>query len=242
MAHPPLSPRRVLYEDAALLAVDKPAGLVVHATVDARRDHLTAMLARTLVARDGHAGHLALVHRLDRGTSGVLVFSRAPAFDAPLGATFAQRRARKVYLALVVERGTARFPDATQRVEGFLKPNHGAGGRTVVVRAGGQPAQTSLVAIHRAPGIVLVRATPKTGRTHQIRVHLAELGFPILGDTLYGGADPDAKRLMLHAWRLTLPHPAATHEAPLHLRAPLPRAFRHRLPALPDGVLDGPPT
>ena len=219
-----LTARRILFEDDALLAIDKPSGLVAHATVDRDRDHLVAALQRWLTARDGEAGHLSLVHRLDRGTSGVVVFSRDPAGDAALGEAFAAKTARKTYLAIVRPRDAAAV--VAQTIDAYLAPGKGPGGRTAIVRSGGQPARTDVRPLAERDGLVLVQAQPGTGRTHQIRVHLAHVGLPLLGDALYGVVDPDAKRLMLHAWRLELPHPRTSEM--LSIEAPWPRAFRRR--------------
>ncbi len=227
-----LTPRRILFEDDALLAVDKPSGLVSHATVDPARDHLVAALRRLLVARDGDAGHLSLIHRLDRGTSGVVVLSRDPAADGELGEAFRAKTATKTYLAIVRPRDDAAV--VAQTIDAYLAPAKGPGGRTAIVRAGGQPARTEVVPLARRDGLVLVQARPTTGRTHQIRAHLSHVGLPLLGDALYGVEEPDAKRLMLHAWRLELPHPRTG--APLAIEAPWPRAFRRRFdPTALDG-------
>lgn len=215
-------------DEAGLLGIDKPAGLVVHQTLDPGRDHLVAAAARFLRARDGQEGHLALLHRLDAPTSGVVIFSRQPALDAPLSAAFASREVDKAYLAIVRERPGARFPDGAVLRRDYLAPGKGPGGRTLVVNSGGQPAETTLSALHRSGEFVLVRAQPRTGRTHQIRVHLAALGFPIVGDALYGGTELNAKRLMLHAFRLGLRHPL--DGKPVSICAPLPRAFTTRFP------------
>lgn len=221
-----LTPRRILYEDADLLVVDKPPGLVSHATVDPARDHLVAAVARLLRARDGEVGHLALHHRLDRDTSGAVLLSRQPSLDAALGAAFAERRVDKVYLAVVARNPARAFPAGELELDAHLAPGKGPGGRTLVVRSGGKPARTR-VRLRQASGErLLVEARPLTGRTHQIRVHLAHLGFPILGDELYGGAEPNTKRLLLHALRLGLDHPRTGER--LRVVAPPPRAFRAR--------------
>lgn len=219
-----LTPRRILFEDDALIAVDKPSGLVSHATVDPTRDHLVACVQRFFAARDSTAGHLMLAHRLDRGTSGVVVLSRDPVCDAALAETFATRTAQKTYLAIAKPRDGAAV--VAQQIDAYLAPGRGPRGTTKVVRSGGQPARTDVQPLLRRDGLVLVQARPATGRTHQIRVHLAHVGLPLLGDDLYGVSDPDAKRLMLHAWRLQLPHPGTGE--PLTLEAPWPRAFRRR--------------
>jgi len=218
--------RRILYEDADLLAIDKPAGLVSHATVDPARDHLVAAVSRMLLERDGSVGHLAQHNRLDRDTSGVVLFSRDPELDEACGRMFAERRVEKTYLAIVRE-GAGRFPDGETKLEAYLRVE---GGRTRVVKSGGKPSLTHVRALERADGLVLVQARPASGRTHQIRVHLAEQGFPILGDDLYGGEDPDVKRLLLHALSLAFEHPRTGER--VHVVAPPPCAFTRRFVSL----------
>jgi RluA family pseudouridine synthase len=222
-----LPARRILYEEADLLVVDKPAGLVAHATVDPARDHLVAALSRMLVARHGGVGHLAQHNRLDRDTSGAVLFSRSPALDDACGRMFAQRRVEKTYLAIVRESAEHRFPAGDTTLRGYLRVE---GGRTRIVRSGGRPALTHVRPLERANDLLLVQARPATGRTHQIRVQLAELGFPILGDALYGGGDPDVKRLLLHALALAFDHPRTRER--VHVVAPPPRAFTRRFPGL----------
>lgn len=225
--------RRILHEDPDVLAVDKPPGLVCHATLDPTRDHLVAALTRLLTERDGEPGHLTLTHRLDRDTSGVIVLSRRADADAPLAEAFAQRQVVKTYLAGVRLSAATVLPgpdDDPLEVRRYLAPGKGPGGRTLVVHAGGQPSATFVRLLERAGDIGLVEARPVTGRTHQIRVHLAELGCPILGDDLYGGDEPDVKRLLLHASRLVIPHPRTGDVLRLH--APAPRALRSRFASL----------
>jgi RluA family pseudouridine synthase len=224
-----LDPDRILFEDADLLAVDKPSGLVAHATVDPRRDHLIAATSRFLADRDGTIGHLRMHHRLDRETSGVVLFSRSPTVDAALGSAFSERRVLKVYLAVVHCPASATPPPAAVVVRNYLAPGRGPAGRTVVVRAGGKPAETSVRVLARGEDLALVEARPHTGRTHQIRVHLAELGLPIAGDTLYGSAPHAPGRLLLHAARLELAHPRDGNA--LRIAAPVPAAFAACFPA-----------
>jgi 23S rRNA pseudouridine1911/1915/1917 synthase len=229
-----LDPRRLLHLDDAVVVVDKPAGLVVHATVDRQRDHLVAAVRR-LLGRLGHGtAHLGLVHRLDRDTSGVVVLARTPASEAALGAAFARREVDKRYLAIVHDpNGVAAGADP-RVIATFLAPGRGSGGRTVVVHAGGKPAQTELRWLASAGPWALMEARPRTGRTHQIRVHLAHVGLPIAGDPLYGeGPTSDrgeVKRLMLHAAALTLVHPSGQGE--VTWTAPSPRGFVRRFPQL----------
>lgn len=224
-----ITPRRVLHEAGGLLAVDKPSGLISHASVDPDRDDLVAAVRRYLEARDGTCAHLAQHNRLDRDTSGVVLFSTRPDLDRALGDAFAERRVHKTYYAIVKVESQP-FPSGTTELDGYLAPGKGRGGRTEVVRSGGKPSRTLVRSLVRADGMELVEARPLTGRTHQIRVHLAHLGFPILGDDLYGGDHPDVKRLLLHAARLELDHPQSAEH--LTFLAPLPRAFRSRFPGV----------
>lgn len=195
---------RLLYLDPHVVVVAKPSGLL------SEPDRLegpavTSLLPRLLQAR-GEADRLWLVHRLDAGTSGVLVLARRPQAAARLSAAFRDGQAHKRYLALCQGQLTA------ARVSAPL--GRLAGSRQGVV-AEGRAARTDLVPLATASGVTLVGARPHTGRTHQIRVHLAHVGHPILGDRLYGGpgyGPPPGRtpigRFMLHALALTLPHPA----------------------------------
>ena len=190
----------VVYEDAWLLVVNKPAGIATQGTQASDRHDLLALLARQ---RPGE--RLILCHRLDQGTSGVLVLAKDPKAD--LGAQFQERTLRKVYLARVsgpLEATLVAQPIGRLRL---AKPaRYGCEGDLLEAK----PSTTQLRSAtpdetrELVPGYWVV-AEPKTGRTHQIRVHLAFLGLPVLGDGLYGGEASD--RMWLHAWKLGLRHP-----------------------------------
>jgi len=212
----------VLYRDDALVAVNKPSGLVVHRSEQAGdRDNCMRRL------RDSIGAWVYPVHRLDRGASGVLLFALDPENARRVGECFAQRRVRKEYLAVV--RGYA--PESS-RVD---HPLATAGGAPA-------PAQTRLERLARVELPVpvgryatarysLVRAEPITGRTHQLRRHLAHVSHPILGDVNYGDGAHNrffrehlgCHRLLLHASRLELPHPVTGE--PTRLGAPLTGDF-----------------
>jgi 23S rRNA pseudouridine1911/1915/1917 synthase len=206
----------LLHEDGWLIAVDKPAGLASQPRREPAAGELAAcdLLALQLALREGSRQLLALFHRLDRITSGVMVFPRHHQASAALAATWRAGRAEKRYLAVVrgdpgarpvvVERAVSRDP---------LSP-----GRVRTDRRGDQ-ATTRVARVALSGGLALVEARPLTGRTHQVRVHLADLGCPVAGDTLYGGGR-DVPRPYLHAWRLALPHPRDGRR--LELVAPLP--------------------
>lgn len=227
----PEVPRRfdVLVDDAHFLAIDKPAGLPIHTTAKFFRNTLTALLRE----RYPHE-KLDVCHRLDRETSGVLLVARTPKASSHLKRAFARRAVSKTYLAIVhgVPRDDAGVIDLRIKLLDT---------KTKVLMGparDGLPAVTRWRVLRRFADHALVEATPETGRQHQIRVHLAEIGHPIAGDKLYragerafiefcdGGMTPDLlaafdglPRHALHAHRLTFPHPATgddtTVESPL---------------------------
>jgi 23S rRNA pseudouridine1911/1915/1917 synthase len=212
---PPLEAGRLLYADDHVAAVDKPAGVPAQPTLVSDRGTLPE-LAAALVG-----GPVALVHRLDRETTGVTLFARTSVAATALSEAFRDAAIDKSYLALCVR--APEPPDG--RIEAPLgKDTQRPGLRAVV--PWGEPAATryrTLASSHAA----LVEAHPETGRTHQIRAHLAHLGAPLLGDVRYGGPRRVGAvvipRIMLHALRIRLAHP--TTGLPLIVEAPIPRDF-----------------
>lgn len=241
-------PLSILFEDGHLLALDKPAGLVVHPTGRYRDGTLVNALAWYLGAEaSGGAGERAavppirpgLVHRLDRDTTGLLLVAKSRAAHAGLARAIRSRAMQKDYLAVVY----GRAPHAKGRIELRLHRDPSDPRRVAASRTEGLAAVTlfEVLAEGDAGGesarlgvrLSLLRCRLLTGRTHQIRAHLAALGLPIVGDPLYGEprhrgiADPalaalcrDFPRQALHAWRLALPHPVS--DEPLALQAPVP--------------------
>jgi 23S rRNA pseudouridine1911/1915/1917 synthase len=199
----------------------KPAGIPSGPTRDAARIH-AATLAEEVTGRS-----LTLLHRLDKDTSGVLLFAKTRVFAAALLKAFRDREVGKTYLALVPGR-----PQGTFEVSCHLR--EGEGGRMLVVRSGGMKAETTFRTLAAKAGYALVEARPKTGRTHQIRVHLAQADHPILGDSTYGGAaevgDEPVLRHMLHAWALEFQHPNLGTR--VRVEAPPPEDFRQLAEAL----------
>ena len=188
---------RVLTTDG-LFAVDKPAGMVIHPGAGAG----SGTLAHRLVAHYpelvgiGHPRRPGIVHRLDKDTSGVVLIARTPAMYAHLTQAFERREVHKQYLLLA--RGT---PDPPRgRIDAPIGRHPTQRTRMAVTRRG-RPAVTDYRVLDRSAGATLVEASPSTGRTHQIRVHMAAIGHPILGDAAYGGP-ASAERVMLHAWTL----------------------------------------
>lgn len=225
------SASRILFEDEWLVVVDKPAGLPTQPTLDAARPSVVSVLKAFLTKRDGGDPYLGLHHRLDRDTSGVLLFTKDAKANAGVGAMFAEKTAQKTYQALAL--AGAGCADAWE-VKNYL----GIVGRVRkankfgAVRSGGDPAQTMFRLVERFGSVAVIEASPRTGRTHQIRVHLSEDGHPILGDELYGGpllvrlaagASLRVSRVMLHASALQFRHPVTQTE--LTVRSPLPADF-----------------
>jgi 23S rRNA pseudouridine1911/1915/1917 synthase len=236
-------PLAVLYEDDALLAIDKPAGLVMHPT----RRHPAGTLMNALLAHLAHpggSGRVHLVHRLDRETSGIVLVAKSPAVHATLARAMARRAVHKDYLAVVY--GTPRAP--RDRIDLRIRRDP-ATRRMTTSRHDGLPASTEIAVLATfsglspglspglgpglGPELTFLRCRLITGRLHQIRVHLAGVGLPIVGDPVYG--EPRWKgiaesrlrdvcatfpRQALHAWRLTCAHPLTG--APLAIAAPLP--------------------
>lgn len=209
---------RILYRDESILVLDKPAGLPVQGGPGIVR-HLDGMLE---ALRLGAAERPRLVHRLDRDTSGVLVLARSAAVAAKLARAFRGREVKKHYWAVVVgrppqETGTINLPLLRTRDQRF--------GRTMVAPPGeGVAAVTEYcVRDHASQRFTWLELSPLTGRTHQLRVHCAALGTPILGDATYGGSEgvpgglPNALHLFARA--LTLPHPEGGQ---ISVEAPLP--------------------
>ncbi len=208
---PPDTPLRFLHEDAQILVLDKPAGLLtVPGKLANRQD---CLITRLQAAR----WDALTVHRLDCDTSGVIIFARTKTAQGFLGQEFEQRRAKKSYIARVRgqiagENGTIDLPigsDWDYRPRQKVDPDHG------------RPALTDWQVIGRGATETWVRLTPHTGRSHQLRVHMLALGHPILGDQIYARETlADHGRLMLHAESLSLHHPASQER--VTFTAPVP--------------------
>jgi 23S rRNA pseudouridine1911/1915/1917 synthase len=227
-------PLEVRYEDDRLLVVAKPAGLVVHPGPG----HPTGTLVNALLGRPGTslsagggaADRPGIVHRLDKDTSGLLLVAKDDATHQALARDLAAHRVERHYLALV----QGRLPAGTGTVDAPVGRHPRDRKRMAVVPAGGRHAVTHWRVLETFPAVQLTEATLETGRTHQVRVHLASLRHPLVGDRTYG-ADPTlATRLgvprpFLHAWRLAFTHPTTgtridlTEPLPPDLQSPLDR-------------------
>jgi RluA family pseudouridine synthase len=226
MALPP-----IIHEDEALLAFDKPSGLLV---APDRWDKTRLNLMALVHARFGYG--VANVHRLDADTSGVLLCAKTKAALDFLSGQFQAKTAEKAYHALVVGAAAEAFTS-----ELALRPDEGRPGLMRAVKKGGKPSVTDFRVLERFRGFAWLECRPRTSRTHQIRVHLAAAGLPILNDSFYGDDTrlllsalkrgykgraqerPLISRLALHASELAVVHPL-THER-VTLRAPLPNEF-----------------
>jgi 23S rRNA pseudouridine1911/1915/1917 synthase len=230
-------PLTVLFEDAHLVVLDKAAGMVVHPAAGHADGTLVNALLHRVTDLHGIGGSLrpGLVHRLDKDTSGVMVVAKSEGALTALQAAFKGRQVEKTYLALVhgqptdqgvIETRYGRHPIHRKRFSGRVKE--------------GKPARTGFRVQERFGEAALVEVDLHTGRTHQVRVHLAEAGHPLLCDALYGGlrkakgAVADAQQALgrqaLHAWKLAFLHPISGER--LCFEAPLPRDFEEALARL----------
>jgi tRNA pseudouridine32 synthase/23S rRNA pseudouridine746 synthase len=208
---PPDVPLSIVHIDDRLIVLDKPSGLLsVPGKTEGRSDCLLARL-------QAEYPDALLVHRLDCDTSGVIVFARDKRAQGHLGQEFEKRRAAKTYVARVAgevegRRGRVDLPIATDW------PNRP---RQMVSHAHGRAAVTDWEVVRRAPGETRLHLHPLTGRSHQLRLHMAEIGHPILGDPIYAtGPARAAPRLMLHAQSLRLHHPSDGCEVAFEAPAP----------------------
>ncbi len=206
----------VIYEDADLVAVNKPPGMTVHPSPG----HSTATLVNALLARikdlSGIGGEMrpGIVHRLDRDTSGIILIAKNDAAHNAIARQLTERRVEKTYVALV---------------EGTPKPDEGVidapiardprNRQRMAIVQGGREALTRYRTTERFTGSSLIEVHPKTGRTHQIRVHLAAIGHPIVGDRIYGRPSPLIERQFLHARAIAFDHPRTGDRT--ELEAPL---------------------
>jgi 23S rRNA pseudouridine1911/1915/1917 synthase len=213
-------PILVRFEDAHLLVVAKPAGVITHPTEGRRTGTLVNRLLGMGVPLSSIGGPLrpGIVHRLDAGTSGLMIVAKTDETHVALVGMFRRHDVERRYLTLV--RG--RVEHSSFAVDAALG-RHAA--RVVLDATSGRPAETRFEVRELLDRSTLLEAAPQTGRTHQIRVHLRSIGHPILGDRVYGGSGDDARRLglarpFLHSWRLAFDHPMT--DARVECEEPLP--------------------
>jgi 23S rRNA pseudouridine1911/1915/1917 synthase len=198
-------PVTVLYEDAGVVAIDKPAGMVVHAGAGIHRGTVVNALLHRFQALSSVGGELrpGIVHRLDRFTSGVLLVAKTDAAHQDLALQFSSRTVEKTYLALV--EGTL---TGAGHIEKPIARDPGNRARMTARRNTGRHAVTDWKAVEQFRGFTFLEIRIGTGRTHQIRAHMAALGHPVAGDRLYGGKASLWNRYFLHAHRLGFRSPA----------------------------------
>jgi 23S rRNA pseudouridine1911/1915/1917 synthase len=220
----------VLHEDEHLLVLDKPAGLVVHPAPG----NWSGTLMNGLLARNAKAFGLpraGIVHRLDKDTSGLMVVARTQVAMMALAKMIAAREVSRQYLALAHRAWNGNTPRVVDGAIG-RDPNHRLRMAVVDLRLhSGKTAQTDFHLLHNADEACLLRCVLHTGRTHQIRVHAASIGHPLVGDAMYGGeAKYGLERQGLHAWRLAFAHPVTGKDLVFH--ADPPQDFSKALNAL----------
>ncbi len=210
---PPQTALEILYEDEELIALSKPSGLL---SVPGKGEHL----ADCLIARlQNERPEALLVHRLDCDTSGVIIFAKTPNAQRHLGLQFEKRQTDKRYLAWV----HGEVLDTKGEVDLPIIVDWPKRPMQKICHETGRPAQTKWRRIGKKSGYSKMELHPQTGRSHQLRIHMREIGHPIVGDTLYGPAPPASPRLLLHAKKLELRKPTGGEW--LSIEAPLPADF-----------------
>jgi 23S rRNA pseudouridine1911/1915/1917 synthase len=202
-----LTTKDIVFEDQDLIVINKPAGMPTHATIDSSRHHLVEAVQQFIGARENKKPseiYLGVHHRLDRDTSGVILFTKRKEANPRIAQAFQNRAVSKEYLAICA----GKPKEKSFEIKSFLGTHPKNKRKVASVRSGGKSAETLVTVLEtrnlHGKTITLVRAEPKTGRMHQIRVHLAENGLPILGDEMYGVPFPGATRTLLHAFRLSI--------------------------------------
>lgn len=213
-----------IYKDDNVLVVNKPAGMLTHAKGAQSDEFTVAEYVRPFTTDGVDTNRPGIVHRLDRGTSGVIIAARTPEAKRWLQKQFAVRKVKKTYIALV--KGAPKVPAATLQLPIERNPKKP---QTFRVGASGKPAETAYETLQSFDGYTLLKLSPHTGRTHQLRVHLHYLGCPIVGDDLYGKPEPRLGRMFLHAASLELTLPTRERKV---FTAPLPTDLQQFLDTL----------
>ncbi|HET9412390.1 MAG TPA: RluA family pseudouridine synthase [Candidatus Saccharimonadales bacterium] len=214
----PPSDIEILYQDDDVIVINKPAGMLTHAKGVKSQEFTVGEFMRPRTSDGADTNRPGIVHRLDRDTSGVIICAKTPQAKQWLQKQFATRNVKKMYLAVV----DGRPKQASALIQLPIERNPK---KPQMFRVGGngKPAETLYETIQEFPHATYVRLFPKTGRTHQLRVHMQYLGCPVLGDPLYGKPESDLGRMFLHAARLELTLPSRERKVFL---APLPAALQ----------------
>jgi len=200
----------IIWEDQKLLIASKPKGLPSLQTLDPKRDYFLAAIKRLLVQRDGRENYLALHHRLDVETSGLMLFCKKKSLNKDIGELFSKRKIHKEYHALCSYHSLPQ--NLSWEIKNYLKQIDKRSLKRSSVKSGGDFSHSSFSVIktNESEKTILIKAIPHTGRTHQLRVHLSEFGLPIIADRVYGKS-LDNVALQLHCKKLSFTHPV-THE------------------------------
>jgi len=219
-------PLNILYEDNDLLVVDKPAGMTVHPGAG-NHDHTlaNAVLAHVPEMETDETERPGIVHRLDKNTSGLIIVAKNPTAHMKLSDQFQNRQVVKVYITLV--KGYLTPESGTIESDSGRDPKHR---QRMAVVSNGKPSTTGYKLIEYIGEFTLLEIRPKTGRTHQIRVHLAAIGFPIVGDGVYGGQSELISHQFLHAAELEFNLPSSGERR--HFVSPLPEELTRVLDEL----------
>jgi len=212
----------VLFEDDDLIVINKPAGISVHPGAGRKTGTLVNALLSHCKALSGIGGkeRPGIVHRLDKETSGCLVVAKNDSAHVELARQFASRTVDKIYLVLVA--GKLRY--ASGSIVAPITRHRVHRKKMAIAREGGRMARTDFKVVRMGREASLLECSLHSGRTHQIRVHLQHLGYPVLGDTVYGGRHAGKfSRQMLHAWKVGFDHPRRKRR--MHFEAPQPEDF-----------------
>jgi 23S rRNA pseudouridine1911/1915/1917 synthase len=213
----------VLYEDDDLIVINKPAGMVVHPAAGNYTGTLVNALlhhCRGQLAGIGGVERPGIVHRLDKGTSGCIVVAKTDAAHQSLVAQFKARRVKKIYRAV----GWGRIARPTGKIEGVIGRSERDRKKMSATAQRGRPSLTEYRVLKQHADCALVELTLHTGRTHQIRVHMAYIGHPLVGDATYGKVKIPIERPLLHSYKLGLTHPRTGQ--PMEFTAPMPKDFK----------------
>lgn len=217
-------PLKIVYEDADLLVVDKPAGLPVHPSPGHPAHTLVNAVINYLpsIAKDADSLRPGIVHRLDKDTSGLIIIAKNRLAQANLSQQFKNRIVKKTYITLV----QGKITQEKGIIEAAIGRDSSHRQRMAIV-AGGREARTEYRVVKYIGNYSLLEIKPETGRTHQIRVHLAAIGFPVVGDVTYGLKSPRLPRQFLHASEITFKLPSTDKE--ITLKSPLPQDLQQVL-------------
>ncbi|MGC5328397.1 RluA family pseudouridine synthase [Brevibacillus sp. SYSU BS000544] len=221
---PKVTNLEILYEDDHVLIVNKPAGMLLHPTESSHTETLDHYIAG-LLQQQGIQAKVRHVHRLDQDTSGAVLYAKHALASSLLDEMLRHRKISRMYMAVV----QGKIPQDTGKIDAPIgRDRHHPSRRRVTPQ--GEHAVTLYRVIKRFPYATQVECSLETGRTHQIRVHLSHLGFPLVGDTLYGGKKNGISRQALHAFKLSLIHPFG--EEKITVEAPMPQELQQLISRL----------